>query len=241
MSAGEEKKLQGMLADPSIPVATIIEYVKENFDIGTSLKPMTLGMLFERYASIVPGDNNYFSREITIDELCENIHPSFRSTNGNQWARRDSSYLGKQYIIRVKHGGGRVYSLQLDGPNKQMGVQRSIRSDIRKSISSQVCPVFGTSSNIEVDHKDGRYDNWMNASPDTQREEDFQPLSKAANDAKRTHCKRCRESGKRYDARALGFSRGWISGDEDTPVCDGCYWHDVRKFHQKISEIPFAI
>jgi hypothetical protein len=41
----------------------------------------------------------------------------------------------------------------------------------------------------------------MNSS--TQKLEDFQPLSKAANDAKRQHCKICMRTGERFDAKKL--------------------------------------
>jgi len=39
----------------------------------------------------------------------------------------------------------------------------------------------------------------------TQTLEDFQPLSKAANDAKRQFCKECRRTRKRFDAKLLEY------------------------------------
>lgn len=51
-------------------------------------------------------------------------------------------------------------------------------------------------------------------SPEDQIESNFQHLSRAANVAKRRHCNVCKENGKRYDARRLGYKEGWIAGDE---------------------------
>jgi len=39
----------------------------------------------------------------------------------------------------------------------------------------------------------------------TQLLSDFQPLSRAANDAKKQFCKECKKSGMRYDATKIGY------------------------------------
>ena len=79
-------------------------------------------------------------------------------------------------------------------------------------------------------------DDWRLNNKELQKLDDFQALTKTANDAKRQHCKKCLETGKRYDARRLGYSFAYILGDEDSKTCIGCYWHDPQKFNQKISE-----
>lgn len=91
-------------------------------------------------------------------------------------------------------------------------------------------------SSIEVDHKNGKYDELSNIELENQKIDDFQPLSKAANDAKRQHCKDCIKTGKRYDARRLGYKEGWVVGDENTSPCIGCYWYDPKRFNQLISK-----
>ena len=96
--------------------------------------------------------------------------------------------------------------------------------------------ILDVSANIEVDHKNGRYSDLANISVDSQKKEDFQPLSKSANDAKRQHCKRCVETGKRYNAQRLGYKEGWIVGDENTSNCIGCYWYDPKRFNELISK-----
>ena len=71
---------------------------------------------------------------------------------------------------------------------------------------------------------------------DKQSLDDFQPLSKAANDAKRSHCTACKASGKRYDATRLGYSVSFTKGDFNTANCQGCYWYDPIKFNKEISK-----
>jgi hypothetical protein len=66
--------------------------------------------------------------------------------------------------------------------------------------------------------------------------EEVQALFDEAEDkAKREHCKKCKDTKKRYDATRLGFREGWIYGDADTSECDGCYWHDTKFFRRIIS------
>ena len=97
------------------------------------------------------------------------------------------------------------------------------------------CVVLDT-SNPECDHKDGRLDDPRLSDVKRQTISDFQPLSHAANAAKRQHCKSCRETGKRFDARKLGYKMAQIKGDEDyNGTCVGCYWYDPKKFNEMAS------
>lgn len=100
--------------------------------------------------------------------------------------------------------------------------------------------VLGT-SNPEVDHKNGWKNNMdVMKNLSTQRYEDFQPLSKAANDAKRQFCKECRKCGKRYDAKQLGypisFYKGGINHDKTATGCEGCFWYDPIEFRKHLIE-----
>jgi len=54
-------------------------------------------------------------------------------------------------------------------------------------------------------------------------------------DAKKEHCKECKDTKKRFDATILGFKEGWLYGEADTSECDGCYWHDTKFFRKTIS------
>jgi type II restriction enzyme len=71
---------------------------------------------------------------------------------------------------------------------------------------------------------------------DKQQPSDFQPLSKAVNGAKRTHCNRCKDTGFRFDAKLLGYSESFLQGDQKSKTCVGCYWYDPHKFNQVISK-----
>lgn len=203
------------------------------------LQPKTLGVIFELYAEIEPIDTDYvtwFSREITINEL-RKIHKDFATTNGCQWARTDQSYLGKKYVVKRNHKGGKIWSVKLEGKNKTAEVRkRAIRKDIYNNISKKKCAILDISSEVQVDHKDGHYDVPTNQDLQNQQEHDFQPLCRTANDAKRTHCNRCKETGKRYAAKRLGYSVSFLFGGENTQSCQGCYWYDPQYFNRKISE-----
>lgn len=227
-----------MIKNPSVSNEEVFTFVKEKCP-PSSLKPVTLGMLLEIYAGISydPDDpTSCFSREISIEEL-KQIHPDFESKNGCQWARSDNSYLGKKYKIKRPKKNGKVVAIQLDGPNNNsLKKYRGIRPDIRKEISKQSCAILDVHSNIEVDHKNGRYDELSNISPEEQKLSSFQALSKSANNAKRQHCKNCKQTKRRYDARNLGYKEGWTVGDEYTDSCGGCYWYDPFQFNKMISE-----
>lgn len=233
----EEQHILDMIASGEDKI-DVMTYVKGNCQL-IKLSPQTLGMLFELYAGVQYDEDDPtsgFSEEISIEEL-KNIHPDFESTNGCQWARSDGSYLGKRYKIKRPKKGGKVSAIQLDGLNlDSVKKSRGIRADIRKNIEKQSCRILDTHSQIECDHKDGHYTVLSNIDLSTQKESDFQPLSKVANDAKRHHCSDCIKTGKRYDATRLGYKEGFIVGDEDTKVCAGCYWYDPKRFNEVISK-----
>lgn len=195
------------------------------------LKGAHLGRAFEKLYIKEEG----FSPSIPM-EVLEKIHHSFHTTNGGDWCRSDQSYLGKKYNIVREKQKGRIYAIKADGCNKNTKINQSIRSDILKEIQSQRCVILDVSTNIECDHKDGMKDDWRLNDKLNQKSSDFQPLSKAANDAKRGHCKRCVETGERYDAKQLGYKESYIFGTKSSKTCVGCYWYDPKKFNQKISE-----
>ena len=172
---------------------------------------------------------------ILLEDLCA-INTYFRPTNGNQWARSHEGVIGSKYIIERKTKNGQAYSIQLVGFNDSLKGQRTVRKDIYDEIRKQRCVVLDTSTQIEVDHKNGRYDSEKVSNPETQSLDDFQPLHKSVNDAKRQHCKRCIENHKRYDAKRLGYKEGWIFGAETDLICKGCYWYDPKEFNKTISK-----
>ncbi len=114
--------------------------------------------------------------------------------------------------------------------------RNQIRADIKREIKSKRCVLLGT-TNPEADHKNGRKDNPRVLNPKTQLLVDFQPLSKAAKNAKRQICKECKETDIRYDAKTLGFPISFAEGTsqyEKCLGCLGCYWYDPVEFMKKL-------
>lgn len=190
---------------------------------------MSLADLFLKH---YPPDENGWTEKILIDDLIK-ISPDFRSNNGCQWARKGST-LDKRYNIKRWHAnelggkGNRVVLVQLQG-FKENPENHIIPQNIKKFYKNQPCVVCGViSSDMELDHKDARYQT-SNYTID-----DFQPMTKANNDAKREHCKKCLTTNCRFDATLLGFSKSYIEGDKNSPFCKGCFWYDPKAFRQQV-------
>lgn len=188
--------------------------------------------LAQKFIDFAQPTETGFTKEILLSDLIL-LDDGFRLGNGGSWCREDGP-LKKFNIIRTKKGN-KIYSIRLDGFNKNYK-DRKIRPDIRTKIVKSPCAILHINSNIECDHKDGMYDDNRVSDVKTQEVSDFQPLSKAANGAKRTHCKNCIKSGKRFDAKLLGYSESYTEGSESTKSCSGCYWYDPHKFNSLISK-----
>jgi len=190
-----------------------------------------------------PSDDG-ISRWVNTSEFI-NDYSSLELLNGLSWGRRSSS-LAKQYILEVDKSitsGNKIDRIRLNGFNtsNDKNISQTIRTDIKREISKQRCIVLGTNRScdhkVEVDHKDGRKVDERIMNTKTQVLDDFQPLSKPANDAKRQFCKECNETDLRYDAKLLGypisFSKGNINYTEELG-CNGCYWYDPIAFRQEL-------
>ena len=164
--------------------------------------------------------------------------------NGGDWCRSDGPFQ-KKYCVEFDKSvtpGNRIDRIRLCGFKKGDSFNQCVRDDIRRKLRKQKCVmlgVCGSSANVqvEVDHKDGRKRDMRVSDVNTQRLSDFQPLCKAANDAKREICKKCEETGRRWDARQIegnpfSFYKGGIEYTEELG-CVGCYQYDpvaYRKF-----------
>lgn len=171
-----------------------------------------------------------YSKKITVDELKKY---GFEFGNGGSWCRSDGP-LGKQFNVnRIKYKG-RIVAVKLEGFNKG-NKSVNISYKIRKMFKDKKCIVlYIGGSFIEIDHKDGRKDNLL--VDVNQDEEDFQPLHKTVNVAKRDHCKKCISDGIRFDATVLGYSQSqWIGPKKYSGSCIGCYWYDPYMFNKEIS------
>lgn len=195
--------------------------------------------LTDLFLELAEPDENGVSRWVSITEFTGR-YARLVFGNGASWARKEMP-LAKKFVVEFDKSvtpGNRIDRIRLNGLNNGDYTQH-IRADIRKDIKARRCVVLGT-SNPEVDHKNGMKNEDRVMRNEAQRLEDFQPLSKAANDAKRQFCKECRRTGIRYDARLLGYPMSYYlggaqhNGEED--ACVGCYWYDPLEFKRHLVE-----
>lgn len=193
----------------------------------------------ELFLELANPNKDGVSRWVSISEFVgEYRHLTFG--NGASWARKESA-LAKKYIIEFDKSitaGNSIDRIRLNGFNNDEFSQH-IRSDIKKAIKSQRCVVLGT-SNPEVDHKNGMKNESRVMKNENQKLSDFQPLSKAANDAKRQFCKECKKNKIRYDAKKLGYPMSYYAGEahhnNEEDACIGCYWYDPLEFKKHLEE-----
>ena len=196
------------------------------------------------FLELAKPDSKGISRWVNTSEFIGK-YSSLELLNGLSWGRRSSS-LAKKYNIETDKSvtsGNKIDRIRLNGFNtsNDKNISQVIKLEIKQIISKQRCIILGTNRScdhkVEVDHKDGRKDNERIMNTSTQLLEDFQPLSKPANDAKRQFCKKCKETNLRYDAKLLGYSVSFTFGDinyTDELRCVGCFWYDPIAFRQKL-------
>jgi len=198
----------------------------------------------ELFLELAQPNEQGVSRWVDTSEFVDR-YSTLELLNGLSWGRKSSS-LAKKYILEVDKSitnGNKIDRIRLNGFNtsNDKNISQTIRADIKKEISKQRCVVLGTNRScdhkVEVDHKDGRKIDERIMNTKTQVLDDFQPLSKPANDAKRQFCKECKETNLRYDAKLLGYTVSFIKGDinyTDEIGCIGCYWYDPIAFRQEL-------
>lgn len=157
--------------------------------------------------------------------------------NGGSWYRGNTS-LAKKYIVETNKSitpGNKTDAVRLVGFINDDTFNQNIRKDIRDFYRTQQCVMLGVrgfseNTKIEIDHKDGRKEDWRVSNPATQLIEDFQPLCKAANDVKRQICKECKSTNKRWNAQNIkGNPYPFYEGDDNYTEalgCVGCYQYD---------------
>jgi hypothetical protein len=174
---------------------------------------------------------------IMIDELVRLYGDRFKSNNGCQWARKgsklDNYYQLKRFNAKELGIKGvawnRIVAIQTFG-HRENREYHNIPTGVYTELKNKPCAVLGViTTDMEIDHKNGKYDTLGETISD------FQPLTKAVNDAKREHCKRCNATGCRFKASVLGYAKDFTQGDEHSPTCKGCYWNDIYAFNHIIS------
>lgn len=193
----------------------------------------------ELFIKLAQPNENGVSRWVDIGEFVGE-YACLTFGNGASWARKESM-LARKYVIEFDKSitpGNGIDRIRLNGLNNG-DYSQHIRADIKRTIRAQRCVVLGT-SNPEVDHKNGMKNEDRVMRNEDQHLEDFQPLSKAANDAKRQYCKECRKTGIRYDAKKLGYPMSYYKGgathNNEENACEGCYWYDPIEFKKHLQE-----
>ena len=204
-------------------------------------KSLTKNQLFLELAQ----PNEYgVSRWVAVTEFLGR-YKELTFGNGASWCRAGST-LDRQYIIEkdrsVTPGNG-IDRIRLAGIRREQSFNQYIRPDIKAYYREKNCVMLGVkgssvNTRIEIDHKDGRKEDWKVSDPATQQLSDFQPLCKAANDAKRQICKRCKATNLRWKAKnLLGNPFDFYEGTEQyTPTlgCIGCYQYDPVAYRRYV-------
>jgi len=198
-----------------------------------------------KFLELANPDENGVSRVVKISEFVGE-YENLKFGNGADWARTSSKFyktFNVEFIKDEKAIGKPTIAIKLNGykDNKDKFISQTIRKDIKDKLSKERCLVLGTHRScdhkIEIDHKDGRKNDLKVMNVKTQKSEDFQPLSKPANDAKRQFCKKCKETGIRFDAKILGYPISVVYGDlkyDEKIGCKGCFWYDIKEFRQSL-------
>lgn len=196
----------------------------------------------ELFIKLAEPNENGISRWVMTSEFIGD-YKELQLGNGGSWCRANSS-LAKKYKVefdKTKTPGNSIDAIRLNGFSNEQVFNQNIRQDIKNFYKNENCVMLGIRGNsentkIEIDHKDGRKNDDMVSDVKTQRFEDFQPLCKAANDAKRQICKRCKETNKRWNAKNIkGNPYEFYEGDEnytDEQGCVGCYQYDPVEYRK---------
>ncbi|MDD3066181.1 MAG: hypothetical protein PHT24_08010 [Endomicrobiaceae bacterium] len=205
----------------------------------------------ELFLELAKPNKQGIGRWVSVSEFVDK-YKKLQLGNGGSWCRANSS-LAKEYIVEFDKkttSGNAIDRIRLFGFNNKKIFNQNIRKDIKKFYKTQNCVMLGINGSsentrIEIDHKNGRKNNHELSNIAEQKLTDFQPLSKAANDAKRQICKRCKETNKRWSAKNIkGNPYDFYDGDENySPElgCKGCYQYDPVEYRKtsvkKISKI----
>ncbi|MCI8631398.1 MAG: restriction endonuclease [Firmicutes bacterium] len=194
----------------------------------------------ELFEELAQPDENGVSRWVDVSEFTGR-YEFLRFGNGADWARSDGAF-GRKYIIekdKSRTPGNKIDALRTAGFAVDNSYSSYIDPQIKKIIKEMRCVVLGTSE-PECDHKNGMKNEDRVMQNTEQRVSDFQPLSKAANDAKRQFCKECRKTGIRYDAKKLGYPMSYYKGgahhNNEENACIGCFWYDPIEFRKHLQE-----
>ena len=219
----------------------------------------------EDLITLVTRISNNFTKILSKDEIQNNKQLKWGNNGiGDRWANKKFNYTviysnkkTKTYsenendIIElstlndfIENNNGRhngiigifVHSI------RQNIVNRPIKIDIKKEITSQSCVICGSNTDIVCDHKNDLYNDEKILSK-TQLITDFQPLCNHCNLQKRQICKEEKRTNKLYSAKQISiykiypFEFPWEKKNFDLNLIDcktDTFWYDPIEFNRKL-------
>jgi hypothetical protein len=92
------------------------------------------------FLELAKPDEYGFSRKVLVSEFVGK-YEILRFGNGGDWCRTDGNFA-KKFIVERHKQGNSIIAVQLFGLNTKKQIQKGIRNDITKKISSQKCAVL---------------------------------------------------------------------------------------------------
>ena len=186
--------------------------------------------ILEEFRPNIQGVSDWISIEILKDKYPE-IADRLGGNGSNMFTRMIAKDFNCKPSQSKKKDGNRIIARRFYGLVQDTSSKQAIRSDIKRKLEKMSCVLLGTTSETQVDHKDGRKIDPRVLNIKTQLIDDFQPLHKTANIKKREVCIKCSKTNKRFDARTLGFRKSFTEGGvQYEGTCKGCFWFDPKAF-----------
>jgi 5-methylcytosine-specific restriction endonuclease McrA len=139
--------------------------------------------------------------------------------------------------------GNNIFLIKMCGLQEKQG-KGNISKKIKDYFKNKSCVVCGNSNKVEIDHKNGLYNDKRVLNSKTQTIDDFQVLCRHCNLQKRQTIKWTKKHNKRYRATKIPqmkpFDIDFTVGDEtydkdNINAMVGTYWYDPVDFMEKIS------
>ena len=196
------------------------------------------------YSSLQLGNGGSWCRFDNIKNKCFTIKGNGKIRFTKDFTDDEKTQIKEQHkeFLETNERGNTIKYIKFCGYS-EFNINRSISQKIRDYFRDESCVSCGTTSNIEIDHKNGLYNDSRVLKNSTQTIDDFQPLCRHCNQVKRESIKKMKETGIRpsaFDIPMLKiFKIEYTSGNKtydknDTNWGIGTYWYDPIKFMKYI-------